>query len=106
MEPSFNLLSTATWVTIDLLLIGVIVALWRIVKGPSHADRIVALDLLSILIVALLAAFSIHADASAYLDVAISYALIAFLGTAALARFLERCAARSSSEIQGETEEK
>jgi multicomponent Na+:H+ antiporter subunit F len=84
-----DLLSTATWVTIDLLLIGIVLAIWRIARGPDPADRIVGLDLLSVLVVAILAAFAIHTGRSAYLDVAIAYALVAFLGTVALARFLE-----------------
>ena len=60
--------------------------------GPDPADRIVALDLISILIVGFLAAFSIYADEKSFLDVAIAYALVAFLGTVALARYRERLA--------------
>jgi len=73
-----------------VLLISIILALARLVKGPAAADRIVALDLISILIVAFLAAYSIYAGETSFLDVAIGYALIAFLGTVALARFLMR----------------
>ena len=64
----------------------------RLAKGPDAADRIVALDLISILIVAFLAAYSIYARETSFLDVAIAFALIAFLGTVALARFLMRSA--------------
>jgi len=78
------------------LLISIILALARLVKGPAAADRIVALDLISILIVAFLAAYSIYAGETSFLDVAIGYALIAFLGTAALARFLMRSALKKS----------
>ena len=79
-----------------LLLISIILALARLVKGPAAADRIVALDLISILIVAFLAAYSIYAAETSFLDVAIGYALIAFLGTVALARFLMRSALKKS----------
>lgn len=79
-----------------VLLISIILALARLVKGPAAADRIVALDLISILIVAFLAAYSIYAGETSFLDVAIGYALIAFLGTAALARFLMRSALKKS----------
>ncbi len=64
----------------------------RLVKGPDAADRIVALDLISVLIVAFLATYSIHTRETSFLDVAIAYALIAFLGTVALARLLMRSA--------------
>jgi multicomponent Na+:H+ antiporter subunit F len=79
-----------------VLLISIILALVRLVKGPAAADRIVALDLISILIVAFLAAYSIYAGETSFLDVAIGYALIAFLGTVALARFLMRSALKKS----------
>ena len=79
-----------------LLLISIILALVRLVKGPAAADRIVALDLISVLIVAFLAAYSIYAGETSFLDVAIGYALIAFLGTVALARFLMRSALKKT----------
>lgn len=75
-----------------VLLLGIALAFVRLVKGPDAADRIVALDLISILIVAFLAAYSVYTGETSFLDVAIAYALIAFLGTVALARFLKRSA--------------
>ena len=79
-----------------VLLMSIFLALVRLIKGPDAADRIVALDLVSVLIVAFLAAYSIFSGETAFLDVAIGYALIAFLGTVALARFLMRSAMRRS----------
>jgi multicomponent Na+:H+ antiporter subunit F len=75
-----------------VLLISMVLALFRLIKGPAAADRIVALDLISILIVAFMAAYSVFSGETSFLDVAIGYALIAFLGTVALARFLVRSA--------------
>jgi multicomponent Na+:H+ antiporter subunit F len=77
-----------------LLLVGTLLAFLRLLKGPDDADRIVALDLISVLIVALLALFAIYADETSFLDVAIAYALVAFLGTVALARFRMRVGSR------------
>lgn len=76
--------------TAVLLLTGMLLAFFRLLKGPDAADRIVALDLISVLIVALLAVLAIAADETSFLDVAIAYALVAFLGTVALARFRMR----------------
>jgi multicomponent Na+:H+ antiporter subunit F len=84
------LLKGATELTLVLLLMGILLAFIRLLIGPDPADRIVALDLISVLIVAFLAAFSIYTGEKSFLDVAIAYALIAFLGTVALARFRER----------------
>ena len=82
-----------------VLLTSILLVLVRLVKGPAAADRIVALDLISILIVAFLAAYSVFAEETSFLDVAIGYALVAFLGTVALARFLVRSAMRKSANL-------
>jgi multicomponent Na+:H+ antiporter subunit F len=83
---------------LGVLLVSIFLALVRLIRGPDAADRIVALDLVSVLIVAFLAAYSIFSGETSFLDVAIGYALIAFLGTVALARFLMRSAARKSKD--------
>ncbi|MFO7861432.1 MAG: monovalent cation/H+ antiporter complex subunit F [Desulfosalsimonas sp.] len=83
---------TAAKITLVLLALAVLLAFIRLLAGPSQADRIVALDLISVLIVAILAALSIYRQQRSFLDVAIAYALISFLGTVALARFRERLA--------------
>ena len=66
----------------------------RLVRGPQAADRVVSLDLISIMIVAFLGAYAVHVKDTSFLDVAIAYALIAFLGTVALARYLFRSRSR------------
>lgn len=80
-----------------ILLAGMVLVLWRLVKGPTAADRVIAMDLMSVLVVAFLVVLSIHTGQASYLDVAIAFACIAFLGTIALARFIER-AARPADE--------
>jgi multicomponent Na+:H+ antiporter subunit F len=80
-----------------VLLISIFLALVRLIRGPAAADRIVALDLISILIVAFTATYSVYSGETSFLDVAIGYALIAFLGTVALARFLMREAIKRSN---------
>jgi multicomponent Na+:H+ antiporter subunit F len=91
------LLKTATELTLVLLMLAILISFIRLMIGPDPADRIVALDLISILIVGFLAAFSIYTDEKSFLDVAIAYALIAFLGTVALARYRERLAKKHDS---------
>jgi multicomponent Na+:H+ antiporter subunit F len=85
-----TILAHSVAITSVMLLSGMALAFIRLLKGPDAADRIVALDLISVLIVALLAVFAIAADETSFLDVAIAYALVAFLGTVALARFRMR----------------
>ena len=69
--------------------ITVLMAVVRLVRGPSTADRVVALDLLSAVAVGIMAAWSVAADDAVYLDVALLVALVAFLGTVAFAVYAE-----------------
>lgn len=85
-----TVLQIASRLALTLLIISMALAFIRLVRGPQAADRVVALDLISVLIVAFLAAYAVHAGDTSFLDVAIAYALVAFLGTVALARFLRR----------------
>jgi multicomponent Na+:H+ antiporter subunit F len=99
MPADTTLVIVASRFALVVLLISVVLALVRLIKGPDAADRIVALDLISILIVAFLATESVYAGETSFLDVAIAYALIAFLGTVALARFLMRSPQRKPDNI-------
>ena len=76
------------------VMMAVVLAFLRLARGPSLPDRVVALDLMTILAVAFSALFSINSDKPAFLDVAIALALVAFLATVAFARFAERRVAR------------
>ena len=76
--------------TLVLLLAALAMTFVRLWRGPSLPDRVVALDLLSVLLVAFASVVAIRSGTEAFLDVAIALALIAFLGTVAFARFAER----------------
>ncbi|MEO0821420.1 MAG: cation:proton antiporter [Pseudomonadota bacterium] len=73
-----------------LILAGVICTLYRLVVGKTLPDRVVALDLLSMLLTALLVLFSLAVEEGAYLDAALAMALVSFLATVAFARYVER----------------
>ncbi|MCL4209102.1 MAG: hypothetical protein HRU76_15270 [Phycisphaeraceae bacterium] len=70
--------------------LGILASLWRVVAGPTLADRVVALDLVGFLAVGVLCVFSIVTGNFSLLAVALVAALILFLGTAAFAIYLER----------------
>lgn len=83
-----DLRTLACLTTLAMLLVGMLLVLFRLWRGPSTADRVVALDLFSVLVVAVLVVLAILREESAVLDVAIASSLVAFLGTVALARFI------------------
>jgi multicomponent Na+:H+ antiporter subunit F len=73
-----------------IVLVSMIMATIRLLVGPTGPDRAVALDALTIISVSLMAVIALGAGRSIYLDVALVYALVSFLGVVALARYLER----------------
>ena len=85
-----TVLEWAVDIAFVLLMAAMVLAFIRLARGPSLPDRVVALDLITVLAVAFTALFAIAADAPAFLDVAIALALVAFLATVAFARFAER----------------
>lgn len=65
-------------------------AMWRILVGPTHADRIVALDIFLAGAIALAVAASLATARTVFLDVAIGLALVGFVATIGWARLVER----------------
>jgi multicomponent Na+:H+ antiporter subunit F len=73
-----------------LLSAALVLAFSRLVRGPSLADRVVALDLTALVVVGLIAVYEIQTGEPVLLDAAIVLALIGFVSTVAFARYLER----------------
>ena len=63
--------------------------LYRIGLGPSAPDRTVAIDILGIVIVGFCAIIGVVTEKYYYLNIALAWALLSFIGTIALAKFLE-----------------
>lgn len=76
------------------LLLAIVLAFLRLTLGPSLPDRVVALDMISVLTIGFLAVFAVAADEPAFLDAAITLALVSFLATIAFARYIEQSAAK------------
>jgi len=72
-----------------MLGIGALLALARAVRGPNLVDRIVALDLVLLLLAGGVAAHGARAGSELYVAVLIAVALVAFTGTVIVARFIE-----------------
>ena len=72
-------------VTLTLLLSG-----WRLLRGPSLPDRILALDTLYLAVVALVMLLGLHWQTPMLFVAALIFALLGFVATVALARYLSR----------------
>lgn len=69
---------------------GVLLCFLRMLKGPTSPDRAVALDTLSTVVTAFLVLLGYIFKRYIYLDVSLVYAVLAFIGSVAIARFLEK----------------
>jgi multicomponent Na+:H+ antiporter subunit F len=72
-----------------LLIIGTFLCLFRVAMGPTPPDRAVAIDTIGVMVVGICGIFGVITGQDFYLNVAIAWALLAFIGTLALAKYLE-----------------
>ncbi len=80
---------TVVVVLLTLLAGAAVLALVRLALGPSLPDRVVALDLIAVIGVAVCGVAAVAFERAVFLDVAMLLALISFVGTVAFARYLE-----------------
>lgn len=74
---------------INVSLFSVLFVLYRVVFGPSAADRIVAVEILGILIIGMLAMIGLFYKQGFFMDVALIWALLSFIASLAFAKILE-----------------
>ncbi|XMB86398.1 monovalent cation/H+ antiporter complex subunit F [Mycoplasmatota bacterium WC44] len=68
---------------------GVLFTLLRLVKGPSLADKAVAIDTFNIIVIGIISLLAMIFENGLFLDIAIIYGILAFIETVVFARFLE-----------------
>lgn len=89
-SDAVGVLAIALDIAVLCLAAALLAATWRLLVGPTLADRVVALDLVSMLLVVFLVVFSLVSGINAYIYAAIALALIAFLATVAFAHYIDR----------------
>jgi multicomponent Na+:H+ antiporter subunit F len=101
-----SFLPLALQIALGVLLLSMVLVIYRLARGPKAADRVVAMDLLTVLVLAFLIVFAVYSREKSFLDVAIAFACISFLGTVAMARFLLRAYRQFwCARQEGETDE-
>ena len=76
------------FIVFPILCLALLLVMVRLIKGPKFADRIVALDLIVTIGIAIIGVFAILSEKSTFLDAAMLLALIGFLGTIAFSYYL------------------
>ena len=77
-------------IALGAMLISFGLTVYRLLRGPSFADRVVVLDMLALLGIGFIGVIAVKTQDYAYLDVAIALALVGFLATVAFARYIDR----------------
>lgn len=76
-------------IAIALILVASLLGILRLIKGPTVFDRVIAMDVLTIISISLIVIIALISERFIYVDVAIVYALLSFLGVIAVARCKE-----------------
>ena len=76
-------------VVLVLLFLSIIMAIIRVIKGPTAPDRIVGLDTINTIVIVSMIIFGLAAGSVIYVDVAIVYAFLSFISTLFIAKYLE-----------------
>ena len=84
------MLEMVTQFALVTLGVALLLAVVRLVRGPTLPDRIVAMDLIGVLVVCLIVVLAASTEVRATLDAAIVIALIGFVGTVAYATYVQR----------------
>jgi len=84
------MLQVSMFIALILLALAVAGCMYRVLRGPSMADRITALDTVGVNIIAIIVVLSMMLDTQAYLEVMLLVGILAFLGTVAFAKYIER----------------
>jgi multicomponent Na+:H+ antiporter subunit F len=88
MTWSGMILEWATLVALALLITAFLITVWRVIRGPTLPDRILALDMLVGIAIGFIAVTAIRTGFTLYVDIAIALALVGFLSTVAFARYV------------------
>lgn len=68
----------------------IVLSIYRALKGPTVSDRVIAINLMTTLVIAIIGLLSYYFDQTSFIDVAILYAMIGFLMTVAVVKYLEK----------------
>jgi len=81
---------TALYITIAMVTLAALLNVYRLIKGPAAPDRVLALDTLYINAIALIILLGITLETRMYLEAALLIAVMGFVGTVAMAKYLKR----------------
>lgn len=88
MEPSLMTLETALLGAAAITVLFAVALLYRVAKGPTMEDRVIAINGIGTNTVVVIALLAVGLDQPGFLDIAIVYALLNFLASIAISKFI------------------
>ena len=102
-EAATALLDGAVFIALALLCLSFFLAIFRVIRGPTLPDRVLALDMLVVAAIGFIAVVGIMTGYELYLDIAIALGLVGFLATVAFSRFIMTRDNGGEARPEGET---
>ena len=84
------MITYALYFTMGCFGLALLFNLWRVIRGPGQADRVLALDTMVINVIALLVCYGILQGTAVYFEASMLVAMVGFVSTVAYCRFLLR----------------
>ncbi|KGK99595.1 cation:proton antiporter [Methanococcoides methylutens] len=76
-------------ISLTFMVIAIIPCIYRVIKGPTIPDRVIAVDAMTTVIVAILGIYSYVQGSVFFMDVALVLAIISFVGTVTISKYLD-----------------
>mgnify|MGYP002338662129 CR=1 FL=1 len=84
------MVETILTIAAGIMLLSLILSIIRFIKGPCYTDRVISFDVMTIASLAIIATVAYLTQRIIYLDIAMVYGILSFLGVLVVARYLER----------------
>lgn len=83
-------MTTFIWVCLILVILSIAGLLYRVYRGPSIPDRLVALDAIGVMLISAIALLSVIFDTGFFMEVILLIAIMSFIGTVSFSKFIEK----------------
>ncbi|MCD6112335.1 MAG: hypothetical protein J7J86_03595 [Bacteroidales bacterium] len=84
------MVSILLYISLGFMLLGISLSMIRFIKGPLSVDRVISFDVMTVGSLGLIALIAFFTNRIIYIDVALVYGLLSFIGVLIVARYLER----------------
>ncbi|MET3576067.1 Na(+)/H(+) antiporter subunit F1 [Bhargavaea ullalensis] len=84
------MVNTLMLIALILFSFTIVIAVYRIIRGPSKPDRVIALDMIGVNLLASIAVVSCLLETKAFMEVILILGILSFIGTIAFSKYIER----------------